>query len=64
MATANCQVLHSFIKPDGKWAMRDERVDLDLSDARAFESKGYVDVLTVNGNPEVWSPCCDGCHKG
>lgn len=63
MATANCQVLHSFIKPDGEWAMRNDHIDIELTDARALEAKGYIDVLTVDGQPEVWVPCCDGSHE-
>lgn len=57
MKTAHCQVLHSFIAADGQW--RNGPVcDLPEDEARALEARGYVDVLTIDGKPEVWGACC------
>lgn len=57
MKTAHCRVLHSFIAADGQWR-NGPTCDLPEGEARSLEARGYVDILTVDGNPEVWGACC------
>lgn len=57
MKTAKCQVLHSFIADDGKWRNSGE-IELTEAEARRREATGHVDILEVDGKPEVWGACC------
>ncbi len=56
MSIATVKVLHSFIE-DGVWVPVG-LADLPVVRARELEATGYVDVLAVDGMPEVWAPCC------
>lgn len=58
--TAKVAVLHPF-KIDDEW-VTGPTAELEISHARDLERLGYVDVLSVDGAVEVWSPCCSGEH--
>lgn len=61
MKTAKVAVLHAFYTPSG-WVMPCPEHTMDADEARALEVDGYVDVLEVDGKPEVWGSCCSGQH--
>ena len=52
MATAKVQILHCVLTPAG-W-VNPGPAEMDADEARALESRGMVDVLEVDGKPEVW----------
>lgn len=58
MSTARVNVLHPILRADG-WLMPGP-AEMDAVEAREYEARGYVDVLDVDGNTEVWAPCCGG----
>lgn len=60
MATAKVQVLHAVLTSAG-W-VNPGPAEMDADEARQFESSGMVDVLSVDGQAEVWSACCAGDH--
>ena len=60
MATAKVQVLHAVLTASG-W-VHPGPAEMDADEARALESRGMVDVLEVDGKPEVWQACCNGEH--
>ena len=55
------KVLHAILHDD-KWLGVGAEVDMDTATARAFESTGFVDVLSTDGVQEVWGSCCVGDH--
>ena len=60
MKTAQVQVLHSILTANG-W-VHPGPATMEVDEARKQEARGFVDVLSVDGKVEVWSPCCDGGH--
>lgn len=60
MATAKVQILHCVLTTAG-W-VNPGPAEMDADEARALESRGMVDVLEVDGKPEVWQACCNGSH--
>lgn len=61
MSIATVDVLHSFIAGDGEWRNAGGRCDLPLEEARGYEAAGYVDIILIDGEPEVWVACCNEC---
>lgn len=58
MPIAKCKIMHSFIADDKGWKMEGDVVELPELEARRHEVAGYLDVLSVDGTPEVWASCC------
>jgi hypothetical protein len=61
MATAQVQVLHAILTEAG-W-LNPGPAEMAADKAREFESRGLVDVVSVDGRAEVWAPCCNGAHN-
>lgn len=57
MTTATVAVLHAILTPSG-WVQAGQTVQMDEEEARQHEARGYVDILSVDGKPEVWQACC------
>lgn len=58
MAIAQVQVLHAILTEAG-W-LNPGPAEMDAAKAREYEARGMVDVVSVDGRAEVWSPCCGG----
>lgn len=60
---ASVLVLHDTLH-DGAWIKAGPQpVEMDAAKAREYEAAGYVDVLSVDGQVEVWQACCNGDHE-
>lgn len=60
MSLAKVTVIRSF-KVGDVWHMPSaEPATLDASAAKEWESKGYCEVLEVDGKLAVWGACCGG----
>ena len=48
----------SPILVDGNWVGAGQEVDIPNDQAKALESSGMVDLVSVDGHPVVWGSCC------
>lgn len=63
MSTAIVRVIHDFIANDGKWRYASHvTIPLPAEEAKVLDSRGYVDILEVDGLPVVWASCCGKVH--
>lgn len=62
MSTALVLVLHETIIGGVRVFPSPAPVEMDADEARRAEASGHVDVLSVDGQIEVWQPCCNGAH--
>ena len=60
MSVAQVLVLHETIIGGVRLFPSQTPVEMDADEARKAEASGHVDVLSVDGQVEVWQPCCGG----
>ena len=60
MSKASALVLHETIIGGVRVMPSTTPIEIDAAEARKLEAAGYVDVLSVDGQVEVWQPCCGG----
>jgi len=63
MKTAKVVVIRAFTVGDVWFLPSEDPATIPAEDAIEWESKGYCDVLEIDGKKAVWGSCCGGAHQ-
>lgn len=60
MAIASVNVIQDVLTSTG-W-VKPGPAQMDAEEARSFAANGFLEILSVDGVREVFSPCCGSDH--